>query len=339
MLVIVLGPLMIMLLVGFAFNNTAVSKLTVGYYTNGTTELTSSFVKVMAENPSFLLINYSSAEQCVDMIEQGKVHLCVIFPNDFRLENNKSNELQFYVDQSRINFVYSIIDSVSSKLDVTSTQLSYQMTNDLIVVITDTKKSHDLQLASLVKLKTALNDASSKLAIAQSKLDKMDFSGTEIDMDGVTTGVSTLSDSVDILNSASKEIIEAGDAITPFDECSNVTLCDVFEDELTSFKNVVNGNSTDESLTTLLESLDTLSSDVDTLNARLIQIKSATGDSSGDIADNIKTLTAIKTSVDELKTSIESNNAKINSLKITNAESIVNPIKTTIKPVSTKSGN
>jgi ABC-type multidrug transport system permease subunit len=40
-----------------------------------------------------------------------------------------------------------------------------------------------------------------------------------------------------------------------------------------------------------------------------------------------------------LKALIETNNAQINALKVTNAQSIVNPIKTTIKPVSTKSGN
>ncbi len=339
MLVIVLGPLMIMLLVGFAFNNNSVSKLNVGYYSSENTELTSSFIDTLRENPSFVLINYSSEQQCVEMIQQGKVHLCVIFPNDFKLENNKSNELQFYVDQSRINFVYSIIDTVSSKLDVTSTQLSYQMTTDLINVIDDTKKTHELQLASLIKLKAALSDASSKLSLAQSKLDKMDFSGTEIDTTDLQDSADNLKSSINDLNSAADDIITAGNEIYSKGQCSNASVKGSFNTELSSFKTAVNSNATGDYLTTLLDNIDTLTANVDILNTKLTQIKSATGDSSGQISENIKTLNTIKTSVDDLKASIESNNAKINALKITNAESIVNPIKTTIKPVSTKTGN
>jgi ABC-type multidrug transport system permease subunit len=75
------------------------------------------------------------------------------------------------------------------------------------------------------------------------------------------------------------------------------------------------------------------------LNNKLAAAKSATGDSSQAIADNMKALGEVQTSVDDLKALIETNNAQINALKVTSAQSIVNPIHTTIKPVSTKSGN
>jgi len=336
MLVIVLGPLMIMLLVGFAFSNNSVSKLNIGYYSNGSTNLTSSFVTALAENPSFALINYTSEKQCVDMIEQGKVHLCVIFPNDFRLDNNKTNELQFYVDQSRMNFVYSVIDTVSSKVDVTSTQLSYQMTNDLISVIADTKQSHNAQLLNLLKLKSSLNNVSTKLSVVQSRLEGMDFSETKIDTTDLEKSSAALKISVDNLISESKKVIVAGNTIAANGSCNNVT---PFRSELSSFKDLVNTNSTNTGLDSLLTSVDELSSNVDLLNLKISKIKTATGNSSTDVAQNIVALNSIKTSIDDLKASIESNNAKINALKITNAESIVNPIKTTIKPVSAKSGN
>lgn len=331
MLVIVLGPLMIMLLVGFAFNNNSVSNLNIGYYSNGTSELSTSFITTLSENPSFLLVNYSSEIQCLDMIQQGKVHLCVIFPENFSIANNKTNELVFYVDQSRINFVYSVIDTVSTKLDVTSTQLSYQMTSDLISVITENKKVHDAQLSRVIRIKDSLNNVSSKLSTVQSRLDKMDFTGTNVDTETMLENSKILQDSIDTLESAASNVIDSGKFLSNMNS--------TFKGDLDALENLIDGNSTGEDLDVFMESLDEVSSKIDTLNAKLSQIKTATGNSSSDISGNIKALATIKTDLDNLQASIEAANAKINSLKITNAESIVNPIKTTIKPVSSNSGN
>jgi hypothetical protein len=69
MLVVVFGPLLIMLLVGFAFNNNTVSKLTVGYYANQKTNLTNSFIDALTSNNNFVIIQYNSDSQCIDMIQ------------------------------------------------------------------------------------------------------------------------------------------------------------------------------------------------------------------------------------------------------------------------------
>jgi len=345
MLVVVFGPLIIMLLVGFAFNNNTTSKLNIGYYAADKSNLTNSFITALNENPNFVLISYASDSQCVDMIHQGKAHLCIIFPTDFRIDNNKSNELQFYVDQSRANFVYAVIDTVSSKVSVASTQLSYQMTNDLIAVIDSTKKSNAEQLAKITRVKTSINNVSTKLTNVQSKLGELDFSDVEVDMDPVDEASSSLEASIEDLVTVVDDLVDisedAGSALTPYVTGNGTSILSGFKSDISGLKSDANKstNATEESLIDILDALEIVNTDVDLVMLKLSEAKKTTSGSAADIDSNIKSLSQLKTSIDELKSLIETNNAQINALKVTSAQSIVNPIKTTIKPVSSKSGN
>jgi ABC-type multidrug transport system permease subunit len=348
MLVVVFGPLLIMLLVGFAFNNNVTSKLEIGYYTPEKTNLTQSFVGALSDNPTFSLVEFTSDSTCIDMIQQGKVHLCIIFPSDFSLENGKTNELQFYIDQSRTNFVYAVLDTVSTKISLTSNQLSYQLTNDLVGVIESTKKSNSDQLARIAKIKTSITDITSQLEGVQSDLENLDFSGVDINLDPVDAASESLETSVNLLKDESEALVETSNSfITSLSgsgsgcsgNCSSNR--NEFQSDLDAHEESIvdAGNESEVELNNLLNSLAIVSAEVNTVLGKLDEAKKATGDSSDDINKNIKALATIKTNIDELKTLIETNNAQINALKVTNADSIVNPIQTTIKPVNNKSGN
>ncbi len=334
-----------MLLVGFAFNNTTMSKLNVGYYSDNKTELTTSFVKALEENPNFLVISYESEKQCTGMIEQGKVHLCIIFPSDFRIDNNKTNELQFYVDQSRANFVYAVIDTVSSKIALTSTQLSYQMTNDLINVIDSTKKSNNEELLRVIKLKSSVNDISGKLDTVSSKLGSLDLSTSSVNLGSVTTQSDTLRTDITSLKTKGSDVVTAGQAVVTAMNGNTAgngsNIMSSFNSNLVTMQTAINtqANTTTADLDTLMNKINSLSDDVDKMNQKLNTAKTATSDSSTAITQNIQTLAEVKTNLDELKSLIETANSQINALKVTSAESIVNPIKTTIKPITSKTSN
>jgi len=337
MLVVVFGPLLIMLLVGFAFNNPSTSKLNIGYYTPDKTNLTDSFVTALQNNPNFLVIPYESETQCVDMITQGKVHLCVIFPSDFRIDNNKTNEIIFYVDQSRANFVYAVIDTVSSKISLTSTQLSYQMTNDLLSVIDSTKKENSDNMMDIIKLKSSIDDVSAKLKDAETKLNGLDLSPSSVNAGSASDQTAVIKTDVDGLKSKGDALVTAGNTISG---CSDA-VCTNFTSQLSTLKSNLNSqyNITSTDITSLTASLSSLSDAVDNINQKLVTAQSTTSTSSGTIDANLKALAEVKTSLDTLKSSIETTNAQINALKVTSAESIVNPIKTTIKPINSQTSN
>jgi len=347
MLVIIFGPLLIMLLVGFAFNNPAGSMLNIGYYSASPekSNLTLSFVDALKSNPGFVLSEYSSEEQCTGLIAQGKLHICIIFPVDFVITNNNTNEIVFYVDQSRANFVYAVIDTVSQKVDLTSSQLSYQMTSDLLNVISSSQSTNSQSIMNIISLKNDLNNVSSRLKDVQVKLASLDFAtGTASSTDAISA-IGTISNDVSVLKSKGLKVVELGeDLVDDIDEyvSSNGTdMLEGFDGNMSYYKGQINNasNATLLDINKLITQMNTITSDIDKLNKRLETAKSTTSDSTLKIALMQSSLNQTRNSLDLLKADIEKTQAKINALRITSAESIVNPIRTKVTPINTKGNN
>jgi len=347
MFVIIFGPLIIMLLVGFAFNNPTASKLTIGYIPRENTNLTQDFLKVLQSNPSFSLIEYQDADLCKGMIEQGKVHICIVFPENFSIENNKTNEIVFFVDQSRANFVYSIIDSVSSKISFTSSQLSYQMTNDLLSVITYTQKSNNDEIIKLIALKNSANDISTKLKDVQAKLGALDLNQVSVNTGDMSNWAENIR--TDVNNLQSQGIVAANrgtqltvdlDALGHLD-ANETAATNSFATDIAIDKSNINNATTKATgdIDLLNEVIDTVAVDVAALNDKLDKAKLAANDSGVQISAVQNNLNSMKADLDALKASIEKTNTQIGTLKVTSAESIVSPIKTTITPITTKVNN
>lgn len=330
LLVIIFGPLLIMLLVGFAFNNPTASKLNIGFYANEKTNLTNSFIGALESNINFAVLEYPSAIGCTDMIEQGKVHICIIFPDAFSIENNKTNEIFFYVDQSRANFVYAVIDTVSSKVQLTSNKLSYQMTNDLLTVIQHTKAKNDDILLKLIKIKSSLSEISINLDSIITDMNSLNLTKSSTSSGSLSTN--SINSDITDLESKIEDFIYAAQLIACDEVFKNTT--DVAEVEINNILNTTNAD-----LDTLTGLIANVSTDINNLNKKLDVAKTTTTDTVDKIEIIQSKLSDIKSDVDSMKTSIESLNAEINALKVTSAESIVNPITTTIKPVSAKTNN
>ena len=345
MFVVIFGPLIIMLLVGFAFNNPTASKLNIGYVEKDKTNLTTSFIDVLKSNPNFSLVEFGNSTVCKDSIEQGNVHICIIFPEQFSIENNKTNEIVFFVDQSRANFVYSIIDTVSSKISFSSSMLSYQMTNDLLSVISYTQKANEQDILKIITVKSSLDTISTKLTDVSTKLNSLDLSKSSINTGDLVDSTDTIKKDINALKTKGSDVVDLGRQLVT-DMNGNVqnngsSLMSTFNTDLDS-KTGELGNATTLALTdvdSLVASIDSVSIDINKLNQKLDDAKTSTGASATQIAEMKNSLGDVKTSLDDLKSSVEKTNKQINDLKVTSAESIVNPIKTTITPITTKTTN
>lgn len=345
MFVIIFGPLLIMLLVGFAFNNPSASKLNIGYYASTKTNLTTSFVDALISNLNFKVSEYSSEEICKEMIEQGKSHICVVFPKYFEIPNNNSNEVVFYVDQSRANFVYAVIDTVSSKIDVTSNQLSFQMTNDLLSTLAFTKKSNSDTVLKIINLKTAVNTLNTKLDAVKSKLENIDLKSENVNTKDFGDSLATLKTSVTTLKNKGFDAVTAGndlaDDIDTYVTGNGSSLLSAFTVDLAELKKSINStaNATTKKIFDLEESLGLLTTKIDLINVKLSKAQNATIGSSSDIKSTQTNMNTLKTDLDVVKASIEDVNSRINALRITSAESIVNPITTRVTPIVSKANN
>ena len=84
-LIILVGPLLIMLLTGLAFNNTNIYNINIGVFSEEYTEITDSFIEKLRID-QFIVLKTISESACINKIKEGEVHICVIF--QFKLNNH-----------------------------------------------------------------------------------------------------------------------------------------------------------------------------------------------------------------------------------------------------------
>ncbi len=135
---ILLGPLLVMSLVGLAFNNSSLFGIGLATYSEGYSELSNSIIDQLEED-AYLVTKANSTVDCLSGVKSGEFNACLIFSKDMQISNNFSNSITFYVDQSRINIVNSIIYDINKDLLKTSTNLSLGLTNIIVDQLFATK--------------------------------------------------------------------------------------------------------------------------------------------------------------------------------------------------------
>ena len=137
-LIILVGPLLIMLLTGLAFNNTNAYNINIGVFAEEYTELTESFIEKL-RSEQFFIFNTVSEKSCEDRLKEGKFHICIIFPKNLSMGGESPKEITFYVDYSKINLVWMIIDTISTKISERSSELSLNLTTSIIDILKKTE--------------------------------------------------------------------------------------------------------------------------------------------------------------------------------------------------------
>jgi len=146
-LAIIVVPLLVILVVGSAFNSSGLTGVTLGTYSSSYTPLSESLLKSF-ESQGFLIQKFDSNETCIDAVKMGKVQSCAIFPEDFSEEGSLENIL-IYVDHSRINLAYSLINEIESKVSDKSSGIGVSMVEDLIKTLNSVKKTLNEEKTSL----------------------------------------------------------------------------------------------------------------------------------------------------------------------------------------------
>jgi len=184
-LIVLLGPLALMLLIGLAFNTSSLFDIKVGTYSQGYSELSNSIIEKL-QDEQFKVLKIDSEEKCIDMIKTGNIHICTIFPKDLTVKS--SDKITFYVDKTRINFVYIILDKISSKIATKSTELSTALTNRLITSINNA----DSRLTSAKSLSNGLESSKTDTNNILSQVSNMDTTIVELNFSKLSQEVNTL---------------------------------------------------------------------------------------------------------------------------------------------------
>ncbi|MGE0793134.1 MAG: ABC transporter permease [Candidatus Woesearchaeota archaeon] len=330
---IILGPLFVIMLLGLAFSSNTNIQISLGYISPDSSPLTTEFVETL--NKDYLVTQLFSKESCIEELEQGLLHGCIIFPEEFSIENNKTNNLIFIVDKSRMSLVYSIIEEISSDIDIKTDEVSKDLTNKILDTLFATSENLNEVVALIVKNKAMIDeevDNSKKIETELSKisLDSSDLGLSDLDKD--VTKLHTYTKSVyEDVESNTEECLEYIANIRSAGVSSNVSsmLSDI-EDNLES----LNSSSYDD-FNTSYAKLQIVLSLVDLIDEKVSEVEDITSAQKNSLTGLKTSLEKIYDDLEKIKISVENTQKGIKNIEVTSTENIVNPIKTTVETIST----
>jgi ABC-type multidrug transport system permease subunit len=333
---VLVGPLLVILLVGLAFSTKTTTDLSIGYYAPAHNNLTNSFVDSLKQS-KYYVQEFTDEQSCVRKIEQGIIHTCIIFPEDFKISNEQSKELRFLVDYSRINLVYKIIQSVSGTLNLESKELSYSLTQILLSRINATIKDLNQETMLLEGVNPKLNLLATDVQKARDNADAMKFDAGAISLQDLRSSVSSLNETFNSLQEKGMLLInDSEEWIDELSDHQNVSdIRDDFEklrDEILELHNLTPKNieQLEINLAVLSDSLLKIESELNTSK----QLNKDTQARLGAVKTN---LAGVQASLIELKSSLQKTKKNLESIGITSAESIVSPVNTRIEPIMLES--
>ncbi len=341
-MITIFGPLLITLLVGLAFNNASSYNIKIGIYSPDYSDFVNGFITKIDE-AHFRTSQLESAKECKDQVRQGTINLCMVFPEEFELATKEdpdvNNNISFYVDPSRINIVYSVIDTISARVASRSEEISSELTNQILETLSESRQTISDQETRFNQYVETNEDMKSKTSSVQNKLASMDFTFSKSDFQ--------TNDLLNLNTTISSDLLAENATINTVLNESQELLLDIIDD--------VSDNETIGDLEELQEDLEDLDDEVDDLRTGDLSRLSSMIEGIENQIDEVQTkmdsartsknqissdLNTIKSSLDtnlnrimSVKTDLDKIKTKIDSIQVTEAATIVSPIETKIEPV------
>lgn len=177
--IVLFGPLILMILAGLAFSSNDLHGIKVGIHTTDDNNIIDSLVDLV-KSEKYDVINYESIEKCQDDLKNDKVHMCLQY-------DDKEKNLKFFVDPSKTNLVYTLLNVMSNKMNTATDDLSYTLTTTMINQIVEMSKlieskrdAIEEMIQSSTQLKEGLNNMSEEILMLELQFDPSSF-----DIDGL----------------------------------------------------------------------------------------------------------------------------------------------------------
>ncbi len=170
---VLLGPLLLIILAGVAFNTSSFQNVVIGVSADNFDSVLNSFTDKIEEH--FTVKKFSSISECNDFLKSDKVNMCIGY-------NSSVKEVTFYVNPARMNLVYSLLNAMSRQMNYATKDISYNLTSNLINSIVDVNdliasksKDVDVLLYKSLSLKKILDDDYKLLSSDNNPLDASSF--------------------------------------------------------------------------------------------------------------------------------------------------------------------
>lgn len=338
-LIMLIGPILVMFIIGIIFNSSATDRINVGYFSSQETNLTSHFIDSMRDN--YEVTGFSDLDECKTAIGAGKVHLCIVFPDNFVIENNKVNEVEFLVDNSKVSFFQNVLDSIENEFNNKALELTSGFTQEILDKLNQTSSEIGNKTEIIANLKLENSEIYNDLKITEGKLKDMNvgFDEDDLEIDDLEDFGRDLSRLRNYANNAVDETEDLIGEVEDFFEDLNINgtaqeelddLLNQTQENINEIKTKLNDTGTSDEYSDLM---DDLKKNVNDLEENLELASSSKSVSLNKVRD-MKTKTQSSLSkiaaVEETFNAIVSN---IDNTEITNLNSIIKPIEKKITPV------
>lgn len=340
-LMILFGPLIVILLIGYAFNDFGNYKIQVGTFCNSYSDISQSYIDELSKG-NFKMLRYSSELECIEDIKYGAVHTCLVFSDNFSMLDSE-NKMKFYVDPSNINLVWMVIDEVSKKIESSSSKISFNMTSDLLGRVEKTK----INLNDITSMLNNLSKSSQDIQVitysVDKNIDKISFedkvpdiiSLNVRDLDQSILNLYTHSiNSVDLIDNLINEIRNSS-TWSKLNSSVKTYLGDKFNSAKISASSIRTSFDSDFNLTTnemsdLLTDIIEMDDTLNSIEKDISDAKLASSEMYEQMNDIRAALDNLKSYANEINSKISENIMLLSGMSTTDAKDIVNPISTEI---------
>lgn len=169
---ILLLPLIIVLFAGYGFSSDKLSGVNVAVYSDSYSEISENIILSFEEN-NFSSRKYSSLNECIEAVKISDAQICVLFPKDLTSEGSMENVI-FYVDYSRTNFVDTLINLVDKKVSSESSNLGTALVQTLIDNLNSVKNSLEIEREKLNLASGKISDLKSSVSMIKNPVEDLD---------------------------------------------------------------------------------------------------------------------------------------------------------------------
>lgn len=347
-LIVILGPLIVIFLAGMAFDNSSVYSVKVGTYQKAPNDVSNLFIDQLREE--FKIYEFPSEKECKDAIKDAQVNACMVFAGDFKVGSPPRNEIKFYVDYSRMNLVHAIMTVVNKEVSEHSLAASEDLTKALLQTIEYTKERIRDQRETVVQLTTENELINRNAHDLQAELGDIDlrFDSEGIPVDNLSSSKTQVKQWVDnALSLGNRGLSEAQQFIDAADELvrgsgasegTQNSLLASFQssvDDINELKADMEKTEelTQESFERFDEQFSQLVAGIDETKGRLQQADTSRQFSLRVLESMTLLLDKSLLSVLSVQSALNDIENKIDSIEITDAEGITQPIVTKVSPI------
>ncbi len=320
-LIVILAPLVLIFLIGFSYN-TFQTGLNVGIYSPNFAGEVETFLITLQEE-DYRIIKYDSSDECVEDIKLGFVHTCLSLPENFQISGNLPKEITFYIDQSKINLVYLITDTLNKKFNLKSQEISQELTSNILTKLSNAKTKIEEKSTSVDKAKSQ-----SQQAVSQSESIRSDLTALDLSAPNNSYNVTPF-------NSVKDELDERIDEVESLvsDSDMNSSQKSEISEKLDQLSSKINGNSSG-SLGEISSFISSLQTDLESIKAKLIAASGKVSSAESKLSSMTSSLKEGIASLESIKTTLAEIHSELADQQITDPSTIAAPLNTKIEKIT-----